>query len=286
MNYKLPQNELIFDLIEEANPGFGETYQVGDLTFGTPANQSVPSGGIADTNVKVSPANDKMFGRQTVQYRRVDLEKLFKNVRIDLDFYTPGSITAEQVRQLINERFGLSISEEDITGTTNWASSTSQRFLTILSSSLCYKGRVYFYWQRGKQTLEQLLPQQEIAALQWPGGNDFSEGRKPTGDFMFYGLDCSEQSGELNVWGSPATNGTGTATFINWLNEKTGANLESAVNHNVEGSKGVLGLTRTRYSLPHASLPEANSTDYNRAMVFFAREDSWFTGKLIFHYNV
>lgn len=283
-DYRKPSSELIFDLIEEANPGFRQSIGENGVAFGTPVTQSVPSGGIADTNILVRAKKaSAAIGNRTLQYRRIDLTKLFRGMSILLDDYYPSTINNAELVAMLNKRFGMNLQESDfVTG--GAFSSGTQYTRNIHANSLCFKGGVTFTWTRGKQDISGLITNPALNGRLWPSGNDFSAPRKPQGEFMVYSLDCSSQSAELNGWSSPANNGSGVAAFINWVNAQLGRNLFDPTQLSTSQG-GVLGLARVRYTLPNVNLPEANSNKYNRAMVFTAAADSWFQGKIIFHYN-
>lgn len=293
-DYRKPQAELIYDLIEKSNPGFKEIFPIGSVTFGAPTNITVDSADPFknDTSVVVTPTSASgAIGKATVKYRRVDLSKAFKGMTMQLiKYYTASVVPSTVWLPWFAEQYGFSLVASDLTGTPNivTGSSTTQ---TIRTTSLCYKGSFTVGWTLGKRPLSDLITDANRALVGrlYPGGNDFTTpGRKPQGEFLVYCQDASALTSLLEAFTSgstPASDNPLVVALVNWLlanTQRTDWNTGSAT----VGTGGLVGSNWYKYSLPNAAIPEANSTKFNRCLVIQGWAQSWFAGKLIIHYKV
>lgn len=284
--YQKPQLALLLDLIKEANPGIQFPFTPETMLVGTPTSQAVPSGGIADTNVSITAKpNSHWFGTVRVQYRRIDVAKLFKNMLpLPVDYYANSS-TADALRDKLNQQYGTSFVTKDFTA--QGAISANIAFnQTIATSSLCYSPGVSFQliWKNRKPSLSDVVPNAVLTGRLFLGGNDFTTpGRKPQGEYLAYGIDMTTTSLTGGNAGSGIVGTGGTwVTLVSPL-AKLDPRFNGLKNHDVEG--GIGGLTYIAYTLPSALLPEANSSIYKYALTIISQPNSWFQGRLILHYN-
>ena len=286
--YQKPQLELLLDLIKEANPGMPFPPTAANLRFGTPVAQAVPSGGIADTNIRVT-GSDPYFGSKVVQYRRLSLDSIFKNMTpVPLEYYsaTPATTTGLFVENL-NRVYGTSFLPNDFTFAPNTTLQANGNFaLTPVAGNLCYSptGGSMFIWRNVKPFLKQVTSNGTLTGRQYPGGNDFvTPGRKPQGEYLAYSVDNTiPQISGINFGSGTVTNTALWQQVITPL-KVFDPRFTTAVGHTAEG--GLNGLAYVTYALPNALVPEANSALYKFAIVIVAQAGSWFQGRLILHYN-
>jgi hypothetical protein len=288
--YQKPQMELLLDLVKQANPGITLPFTPATMRTSIPVAQSVPPGGIVDTNVVISPkTNDSYTGSVKVQYRRIDLSKSFRNMTpVPVNFYS--ALTQVPLPLLVtkfNEQYGTSFTVNDFTNPVTQSYPTATTFsLNVAASSLCYQpGSLLFAWQNRKPTLPEVTTGMALTGRLFPGGNDLdAPGRKPQGEYLAYSVDNTWPGG-LN--GANAGSGVvivsdAWATLFSPL-KAADPRFTEQLNHTVPG--GLNGLNYASYNLPNPLVPEANSTLYKFAMLIIAQPSSWFQGRLILHYN-
>lgn len=281
------QFETLLKLIEESNPGLtvGLT-PTNMIVNGSPAAQTVPSGGIADTNVFIQSKTPAYFGGRRFEYRRIDLSKAFKGMTLLLNTYQPTTISAAQICDELNRLYGLSLSTVDI-GSANYSTGV-QNTVTILAGSLCYNGSITFTWTRTKRPLSDVMKQDPatINNRLWPGGNTFNVGRKPQGEYMVYGVtgaELSSQFASLSATGTfdPVAYSSHARIMMFMQRVAPGLNFNDSM-HDVSG--GLKNLAFNKYTLPNNNVPEANSDHYSNVFVLSAAGTSWFQGRILIHY--
>lgn len=292
-DYRKSQSDLIYDLIEKSNPGFKDIYPKGSVTFGAPVNVTVDSADPykRDTSITVTPtAASGGLGSATVKYRRINLTTLLKNMVMMLDNYHTGTTANFSVwLPWWVSRFGFNLTTSDFTTAPALVSGGSTS-ATVVSTSLCYKGSFTARWNLGKRPITDLLTDSNRALIArlYPGGNNFSAGRKPTGEFMTYTQDASSIKATLegvpSAWLPGNGANSGIDTICAWLSANTEFTDWKVGDATI--ARGITNVEWYRYALPSANLPEANSAKFNRAVVIQARADSWWVGKIIIHYNV
>jgi len=288
---RLPQNRLIYDLIEVSNPGFKAAYGMSKVQFTGMASVTVdPSDPFkCDTSVLVSgPPGSGTIGKVTVRYRRIDMSALFRNMIMRSDFYSAaGSITRAQFIADVNAKYGLSLLETDMAAVVTVPADTVYNGIAV--NGLCYKGTVSLQWVRSKRPITEIITDANRALIGrlYPGGNDFSQSRKPVGEWQLYGLDASAVKANLAALSTSflittAANANLDAV-IAWLNNNSGKTNWAKTDSSL--ASGLAGCTAYIYTLPSTSIPEANSARFTRAMVIQSVDASWFSGKLILHWN-
>lgn len=286
--YQKPQLELLLDLIKEANPGIQFPFNPSTMKVSTPVTQAVPADGIADTNIVISPkSNDYWFGSVKVQYRRLSMDAIFKNMTpVPVEFYsaTPTTTTGRFV-EVLNKSFGTSFLPNDFNWPPNTDLAQNQNFSLIpVAGNLCYSptGGALFIWRNVKPTFNEVSAVSALAARSFPGGNDFTTpGRKPQGEYLAYSFDFTD----------PALYGTGSGTIINnagWIkifSKITALDPRFDVTKAFDQNGGVQGLTYMLYTLPNALVPEANSAKFKYVMTLSTAQSTWFQGRILMHYN-
>lgn len=286
-DYRKVGTQLIYELIEESNPGFMNSVQVGTLSFGTPQVQSVPPGGIQNTNilVKGSP-NSGTFGQKQVQYRRLDVSKILQGVTVQVKGWSAvSSISVARMRELLLAQYGINLTAADISGNPTFVQGIPTT-VTIATGSLCYLGSINITWVMGKRQLSEIAGNKVLAGRNWPEAMiDFGDGSKPQGELMLYHLDYSQFKTDFAALSSGAIYGTGIVGIVDKLNVLSTPIGTTFTSGSVSTANGLNNCKITRYALPNAAVPEANSAQYGWCLVFEPQETAWFFGKLIAHYN-
>lgn len=293
--YQSSQYNTFMALVQSSNPGMDiAPLTVDQLRTLVPTTVTADAFG-RDTSVRlmVRPGNSKYFGSQTVTYRRINLANYFRNMVITLDDYLTGSgnMTAAQFATAMNNKYGTSF---DPAGS-DWASTFSavsgtQYSVTAQSTSLCYEGSVGFKWTRGKQQISAAITNPVLVGRLYPGGNSMPPA-KPQGDFLTYNADFSSvksllasiSSGTTVTAAQLTTSGSAYAGVLSYLQR---IRPDLGFNASDSATQGGLGnLVWTRYTIPSAALPAANSNKFTTVFVITAAAGSWFQGSLFLHYN-
>lgn len=270
-------------LINEANPGLMELRDLVNSRFGPATVYATQAGEIADTSLEIYAQPGSFYlGKRIVYYRRQDMAKLFANMILDVDeWQASGTCTLPNYVRLLNAKYGLALIDSDLAphGT---AGNGVTYTLTINNTSLAYKGSFRFRWSQGKRELRQILTLDSYAGLYWDA--NYIAG-KPLMNLVGMAIDFTRFTGAKAIaTGSTITVSSGDVrTMAEWFGEYTGQTLDIFKDHTVQG--GIQGLTITRFTLPNANVPEANSDKFNRCLVISPKTDSWFAGKIIWHYN-
>lgn len=285
------QVDTLLGLINQSNPGL----QVAPLTAAmlrtlVPTAITPGTGQIQDTSVRlmVMPGNTHYYGSDTVTYRRINLTDFFRGMTLTLDDYV-GSTTmsAAQFVAALNKKYGTVLTTGDFSNT-SFTSGTSYT-VTMLGSSLCFSGSFSVKWTQGKEYVSQAITNPTLAGKLYPGGNSFPGGRKPQGDFITYGLDFASIATTLkslsasvtvtpSMWASAPY-----STILSYLQQQFPSQNFSASDSGTTGGLGNLVLTR--YTLPSAAVPGANSAKFPTVTTIAAVSGSWFQGLFYLHYN-
>ncbi|MNO12974.1 hypothetical protein D3C76_25940 [compost metagenome] len=280
--YSKPQLQVLLELINEANPGLLELRDLENSRFGVPTPYTPKAGEIADTQLELYATPASFYtGKRIVYYRRINIATLFKNMQLDIDYWLAGNMGKAELIMLLNERHGLSLIDTDLA--TGAISEGASRSITMSGTSVVYAPASFLVrWTKGKRELDKILTKDKYDSLYWDA--NYVEG-KPLMNLVGMGIDNSRFAGAKGI-----PNGTviGAASgqvreMADWFSAYTGLTIDVRVDHTLQG--GLSGLRVTRFTLPDASLPEANAAKFNRALVITPVAASWFSGKIIWHYN-
>lgn len=302
--FNKPSADLVYDLINQANPQLVKPVTTVNTKLGVPAVIASPGLDKLNTTIVVAavPGGD-YIGRKTVSYRRIDLAALTRGVTIAIDRYSAtqsaaGSVvfTVYQLLPFINQRYGLNLTTDDIADGNILRGSTlvNGQYTTTVTvtakpGSLGYIGSFSLKWTGAAQDIGLMLAITELPARQFPGGNDFSDNHTVM-NALTYGYDWTSIF-TANPWyqypaGNPNANiaiNTTMGAVLAYINATYGLNI--AVNFRFDNEYNFEVLT-----LPSAKYPELNSDYYNRCLVFTptsaAAKAQLGAGVMQMHYNV
>lgn len=281
--YAKAQTDVLLTLINESNPRLVEARDLVNSLIGAPVARTPGAGEIQDTSVSIYATDQSFYiGKRSLTYRRIDLGKFFANTVVELDLWLSTNMSPAIFVQEVNKKYGLALLESDIS-TNQRGQSAGLQTMSIVSTSLLYKGTFNFRWLMGKRTINEIFGSVRPAGLKWDVG--YVEG-KPIATLVGFGVDYTGQIGTINqlaVNTALATSAFARA-LITKLNSYTGLALDTSKDHTLVG--GLSGLTITKVTLPSDNAVEANSAKFNRVLVITALPTSWFCGKFLLHYNV
>lgn len=285
--YEQPQLTTFLNLINESNGVLAVPITVSMIRALTPTAITPGTGQIQDTSVRLmARPGQPYFGSQTVFYRRINLSTFFRGlspVKLPLFTGSTTAITAAQLVAALNSLYGLALVSTDLTGTTYGTGTVT---VTIAATSLCYEGSFTLSWTPAKQQI--------ALAFAAAANGDVLNGKilVPTGQTLTYGLDCTLIDTQLK--------GLAASQVVTTANWQTAGSAYAAIlgflqqylpnvgfNANADGTQGGLGgSTLTRYTLPSASVPGANSAKFTGLTTITpASGTPWYAGSLYLHYN-
>lgn len=288
--YASTQLATLLGLINASNPGLKVQLTSAMLQSLVPTVITPSGSNIQDTSLRLLTAqgNGSYIGQQTVTYRRINLTDFFRNMVLTLsDYIGSTTMTAAQFCTAFNNKYGTTLVASDFANT-SFASGTPYT-VSIVSTSLCYEGSFNVTWTQGVQPISQAITNPVLVGKLYPGGNTFGGSRKPQGDVLTYGLDCTSADTAFKALASsvqvtPSMWGSGNyATILSFLQQSIPSLNFSSSDSSTSGGLG--NLTLTRYTLPSASVPGANSNKFSYVTVIQAVSGSWFQGQLYLHYN-
>lgn len=305
--FNKPSADLVYDLINQANPQLVKPVTTVNTKLGAPAAIANPGLNKLNTSIVVAavPGGD-YIGRKTVNYRRIDLASLTRGVTIGIERYSAnqnnasaGAVvyTVYQLLPFINQRYGLNLTQDDINDGNILRGSTQANGMytttvtvTAKATSLGYVGSFALKWTGAAQDISLMLAITELPARQFPGGNDFTDNHTVL-NALTYGYDWTTIF-SANPWyqypaGNPTANiaiNTTMGAVLAYINSTYGLNL--AVTFRFDTEYGSFEIV----TLPSAKYPELNAEYYNRCLVFTptsaAAKAQLGAGVMQMHYNV
>ncbi|MCO6704724.1 hypothetical protein [Streptomyces sp. CHB9.2] len=292
-DYRKPEQELLMELVDRANPGVFDVIDRNQVIFETPVGISYTRGDEADTTIvaKAAPNALDVIGRQTLRYRRIDLSKLFRYQTVVLTRYSnSNTLPYAEVIELLLKQHGINIDPSTFTAAA--CSVDVARTFTAVAGSRCYSGSITVIWKKGKREIADLFTTPTLDGRVWPEGLiQFGDTYKPQGEYIVYDIDFTDSmASQFTSWsnGALTSNASGqidvlvaalktVAPQINW----------NSNDYSVDNVGGLQKLLFNRYAIPNAAVPEANSGLFNRVAVLTPTSgDAWFYGRLLFHYKV
>jgi hypothetical protein len=296
-DYRKAGKTLVYELIEQANPGFKDKVGISQFTLGLPTAITPVAPSTSNTSIKLTAASGQTsaIGSKTITYRRIDLNKLFRGRTLVVTKYTiANSLPFADLVVLMRDQLGITIDPTEVVSVPGQTPDSPISF-TMKSTCLCYTGSITVTWTKGKREISELLTDGVLGGRVWPQGLiDIQDGSKPQGEMICYDSDASIYATWLNgVTSGSFDNGswnttTDTTTLVAWLKS-----VRPDINWNrgdARVSPGGIGyLYLKRYTIPNAAVPEGNSGLYTKVMVLEpinpAANQTWFFGRILIHYN-
>lgn len=225
-------------------------------------------------------------GKATFYYRRLDVGNIFKHKVIRFDRWQDSNqININTVCDWLNLEYGTAFVPEDFPPQ-SFTASTAVRTITVVPESYAYIGSLQFIWNPGKRELDQIFESYDIDGMVWDLRHKGEIDNRPLLTFTGYGSDYSEYNDILGSVGNGSvltTTSTPIGLIVERFNRMYDMELSLSIAHTEPN--GLAGLTVTRHTLPNSLVEEANSERFANVMVITSQEDSWFGGRLLFHYN-
>lgn len=285
-----PSPEMVYDLVNEANPTLPIPLSASNAKFGVPSAVTIPGNAVLNTAIQVISASNDYIGRKPVNYRRLSLTNLFRGMTVQINKYSAnqgaaGSVvfTVYNLLPIINATYGLNLTTDDITDVGIPRGNTQENgFYTTTvtvnakATSLGWIGSFQLKWRGAPQELESMITVTDLAARLFPGGNTFDENHAIVVNNMAYGIDWTSfiAAGTWNNFPNNLVAGGNTPAFGNRfiaeLNRLYGTNLVGSYNN--APAYAYLDWGTTVYDLStqagRDAAPLANSTYYNRVLIW------------------
>lgn len=283
--YDKASDLLVIDLINltntDADTGVSIDIKPGELLFGNPVVHT-PAEAPEDynTDLKCTATKESPYlGSVTVGYDRLDLQKLFKNIAVNLDVGSPK--TTADLLPLLNRKYGLGIAAEEVaanpvdtTGATPW-----HHTIVMVDTCLTYIGTLDVTVGPDADVGEDLnlvITKTRLDGIHYPvDGTD-----KGQAYIYSFGVDCNAIRPWLATLAKDVPiDDTALAKELNKIVPERWHAGDAVADYNVRGAK-------VTYTGPTADLPDANRT-YNTVVTIVLAEDKCanFAGELFLHYN-
>lgn len=306
----LDSDELLMDLINRSNPDADPNFDVTNLKFGDPTKITLGDVTNFNTSLKAVGINGVYKGSSVLNYRRLDVALLARGISVRVYKYSPVVPVPRQARLVftlyelledINRTYGFNFTERDFADRSFLVSTASPMIdgkysvlvkCPVKTTSKSYVGTLNVVWVQGKPNLGDMLAgnKKSLTGRLYPGGNLFTPERKPQGEWQAWGGDSTFtaekykwEAMDARVSVSLNTANLTIASILRQLWKFTGNREWSTKSHTT--AFGIGGLTLLKVALPNKLYPEADSAQYNRAIIIPALSESWFTGNIILHYN-
>lgn len=302
--YSKPPKESVLDLIKEANPNLPLPLTADGVTFGVPKAIPLISGSIVNTEIEMSARGASGYVKKTiVKYRRLSLDTLFRGLAAEVHKYTAKGpyeypFNMYGLLKEVNVRFGLNLTEDDVVNT--WFPWQNDKYypdkrtcvgvMVSKPTSLIWTGQTSLRWVSDRQSIADMILKTELPGRTFPGGKSIPS-TKYTLDIATYDADFGEFTKNMeHAWltGFPFGDTNGQVRPIH--DEVLAAiNLVTGQTYTYSpppAAFGLGGIVPVRYTLPNPAIPEANSKDFNRVVVFpYPVDGVWGVGRLLLHYN-
>lgn len=317
--YSKPSKDLVYDLINEANPDLDIPITPTNAVVGLPtALPSTIPWPQSNTTIVVSaaPGNNDYVGKQTLNYRRLDLDALFRSMVVTIRKYrdvsglSSGSTvyTAYQLLPAINELYGLNLTEDDVSniGISRGTAlengyNTNTVTVQVKATSLGYVGSFKLKWVNAPRSLTDMITIKEIPGRLFPGGNDFTGAHPDILTPMGFGIDFSQAMNGNNYTGaniseramnSPywGTDAAAIQAIFALINAKCGTDYKFTSGGLAETPgefwQGRWTVQSSNNASMNAAYPEINSADFNKVIIIKPPADqTWAVDALILGFN-
>lgn len=226
-------------------------------------------------------------GKATFYYRRLDVGNIFKNKIIRFGRWRENNTaTIEDICGWLNEEYGTEFVPSDFPSD-SYPASEEVRTLTVNSDSYAYIGKLRFIYNPGSRSLDQIFNSYDIDGVVWDLKHGGETDPRPLMTLTGYGVDYTDFSDLMSTMTSgqtlDATPSGPVYLLIERFNNLHQTQLSLDIDHTEPN--GLSGLVFTRHTLPNTTVDEANSDDFKNVVVITSKSDSWFGGRILFHYN-
>jgi len=321
--YNKSPKQMVVDLINQANPELPFQINAVDYEFLDPVNITETAEGH-NTRIRLyTYPSAPYMGNIELTYRRLDLGRLFWGVIPRVQKWIPHNrsdgdnsnqvITLYELLPLLSKQYGLLLDDSQVSNVSFTAYSgvheNQRRNMSARNDSLIYRGTVSVNWMRGLQGVDDVLTEEEIVGITYPGGSDFTDAEaRPlyltpiTHDHDFT-LDYKTAPNQ-NYWENYSGQQLGNSNtsyelafqqwwgaFADLFEAQTGTRPVYQSRSNRYNDYKTIPFDFTGFRVYHSSLPstaypEANSDFYNRVTVIVCPEDCpWAVGYIYLHYN-
>jgi hypothetical protein len=299
--YTKAASALVYDLINAENPSLPKVVTSTNVALGTPTALTNSSWPAANTSIVLSAKNSDYIGKQTVNYRRLDLSKMFRGMTVEVAKYVDvTSATASTVVWTVltllsdlNALYGLQLTADDLTDANIVRGSTLENSqytttvtVTVKSTSLGYTGSFSLKWINALQNLSSMVLTTDIGGRAFPGGNDFTDAHVVINS-VAWGYDFSSLAA-ANPWisyptGYTVSQNSSTVTFINAAMAAINAQYGTTLPTN--GTAAEWALAGIVLTAANAAYPEVDFVDYNHCFVITAPA-RYGVSQFYFHFNI
>lgn len=310
-----PSSDMVYDLINEANPTLPAQVAAASVRLGVPAVFAGGSWPNPNTTITLTgvPGNTDFIGRRAVTYRRWDLSALYRGMTLTVKKHSEANLgggantvvfTVHQLLADINVKYGIHLTTDDVENANILRGSTQEGGLYVSTvnvvaktTSLGFRGQFALKWIEGKPNLAEMITVQEIPGRRYPGGNDFSGAHKDIVSTAAFGIDFSSAiKGAYPTMPDNPVNITLPASQV-WFDMVNAClqivNARAGTAYQVSGTTNYktavndfAGMSLVSAHTDDAAYPEANSADFNRMLIIKVPDDcTWAAGTMLFHYN-
>lgn len=184
--------DMMIDLINADNPTLPVPVTKETIRIGAPTSISVTPGTIQDTSARLTcPASSPFIGSLLVNYRRPNIQNVFRSVPIVIYKYSSAGeiVTPFKMSDLLNDinnKYGLNLQASDIVdvsfpyGNTNAnptiglpaGTRNSSATLKIAATSPNWQGSITVYWVQAPQDIGNMIAQPVLdTARTYPSGD-------------------------------------------------------------------------------------------------------------------
>lgn len=168
-----------------------------NFIYGKPRIIPGATADVSNTEIRIQAKSSSNYrGSVDLKYRRIDLGVLFRGIPIVINRWWVSYIDANTLVPLINERYGLNLKQDFGTGSRWHTSHTGQiRAFTQHADNYFYTGSADMMVILDKEELGlDTLTVNSIKTVAWPGGNNFAIDRRGQLEFLFAGIDITDEA--------------------------------------------------------------------------------------------
>jgi hypothetical protein len=303
--YAKPSSDLVYDLINKANPGLPLPLSAAVARLELPKTIAGAGPAALNTTIKASASRGQGYtGTKTLSYRRIDLSSFFKNTVAIVNKFKAGGQPVKFSDYLddFNVRYGFSLTSDDFTDVNFPAVSidpvdnrrTAAVVVNAKPNSLGFIGAFTFRWKESPQELKNIIVKPELPGRVYPpatfvnmltyGGDNTAGLSAPVPGTPYKLMDYFAD--QLLFAGTARPDLLiGHSQFLNTVNSGYGT-MFFADSSKPQSTPGNLFNAVIRIvTLPNALYPTANNNYKYLLVLQLQPGHTWGTGDLFFHHN-